>query len=371
MQPRTTAPREDLTADEVEALLTGDTLSMSAGLEIVDAQGVVLQDISDRLVGGEIAHNNYARIHSSCNLTIEEGLDWASSRVRVYVILNSQVIEARFDLGVYLLSTPARRKGAVPETYDVEGYGLLTILDTPTGQVYRVPAGANIVDEVRTILDAHGAGTPHYLEPHDGTLSSDRIFPLDDETTWLGVVNDLLGKIGYRGLWEDWTGRFRSEPYRAPKNRATEWTYDNDVRTTILHEDREVESDYFDTPNNWVFIREDPASGEVSEPGTTDVYEVTNQNDGPTSISGRGGIQRNAVHHLDVASAEALQARGDEIVDRDKRLDATYTLTTDPNPLHWHFDIVRLDDFGGPKTVAHEWTLDLAAQEMEVVLRKV
>lgn len=373
MQPRTASPRSDLTATEVEALLTGDSVSVSAGMERVSSSGVVLEDVSDALQGGSVSHNNYARIHSTCRLVVQDDvLDFGSDRVRVFMTLSNGSIEARFDLGTYLLSTPKRRVGEYPTTYEVEGYGVLTFLDNPVGQTYEVEAGTNVVEAVRSILDAQGAGTPRFVEESALTLATARVWPLDEGTTWLLIVNDLLSSIGYRGLWEDWTGRYRSEPYQSPKNRAAEWYYDSDVRTSILHEDGEVEADFFDTPNRWVFVRQDPG-GTLSEPGTPDVYEVTNQSDGPTSIDARG-FERSRVRFLDAVDAVALQLQGDSIVDRDKRLDRTYKVATEPNPLHWHFDVVTLHDVdvgSVPKLVSHEWTLDLTGGEMTHTFRQV
>lgn len=373
MQPRTAAPREHLTASQVDALLTGPSLRVSPGLEVVDESGTVLEDVSDRLVAGSVSHSNYATIHGTCKLRLlAPPLAWQSARVRPFLTLTSQGVEARFDLGVYLTSTPRRQVDAAPETFEVEGYGLLSILDTLTGTTYRVAAGTNVVAAVQAILDDHGAGTPHFIEQDDEVLASDRIYPLDEETTWLRVVNDLLASIGYRGLFEDWTGRYRSEPYRAPASQAPEWVYGTDERTTILHPERAQEADYFDAPNRWVFVRQDPGDG-VAEPSTPDVYEVTNQTDGPTSIGARGRtITR--VEFLDVTSSAALVSRGDAVVAADKRLDATFDVVADPNPLHWHFDVVSLDDpeFGAPvKAVVQEWDLDLSGSKTSLTLRKV
>lgn len=373
MQPRSAAPRTHLSTSQVEAILKGESVEVSAGMERVDASGTVLEDLSDALAGGTVSHNNYATIHSTCRLLIQDTLDFGSARVRLFLTLKGQDEEARFDLGTYVLSTPARNVGEYPQTFDVEGYGVLTFLNTPAGMTYQVPAGANVVDEVRTILDTYGAGTPHFIEESSATLASARVWPLDEGTTWLHIVNDLLRSIGFRGLWEDWTGRFRSEPYSSPANRAVEWHYDADAATTILHEDGQVEADYFDTPNRWVFVRQDPAAADISVPGSSDVYEVTNQSDGPTSIDARG-FTRTAVHFLDAVDSAALQAQGDSIVDRDKRLDRTYRIATEANPLHWHFDVVTLHDtdLGSvPKLVSHEWTLDLGEGSMTHVLRQV
>lgn len=366
MQPLTDPPRDKLTADQVRTLIGATLLQVDVGCELLDADDTFLDDISADLqpAGSLVDRRMYATVHGGCRLRLSRQLDWGSQRLRPYMLLSDGHVSARFDLGVYLPSTPVRPIGETPETYDVEGYDKLEVLDTPVGKTVRVAAGTAVVAQVRTFLNDLGEPS-HSIESSDATLPSDRLWPLDERTTWLHVINDLLGTIGYRGLWCDWGGRYRSETYRRPADRAPEWVYGTDEATTIVGPSRRVVADFFDAPNRWVFIRNDPAQG-VADPATTGVYEVVNQSDGPTSIDARGRTI-SKVELLDVASQAALVARGDQVVDTDKRIATDLRLETGPNPLHWHFDVVTYDDpaLGGPvKAVSHAWTLPLDGGDM-------
>lgn len=376
MQSATDAPREDLDEDSVTALIEAVSLTVTPGLELVNANGSIGADISDRLVSGTVARNNYADIHSTVKFRLQDALDWGAARVRPYMTLSDGTTEARFNLGVYVLDTPERVLGTTPEEYEVEGYDLLAILRTLTGESYSVASGDNVVDTVEALLTAHGAGAPFSLVQASSVTASVQTWPLDTQTTWLGIINELLGSIGYRGLWVDWDGRYRSEPLVSPSARGVEWTYDADSDSTTVGEDRSVLSDFFEAPNHWVFIRNNPAVG-LADGGTTDgstgVYEVTNQSDGPTSIDQRGRTIT-SVEEIDAVDQASLVARGNQVVDRDKRLDVTVNVTAGPNPLHWHFDIVEYSDsaYGGSfKSQVHSWSLPLDGADMSLVLRKV
>lgn len=373
MQPRTAPPREGLTADQVEALISAPSVEVSAGLERVDARGVTVEDISDRLVGGRIRRNNYATIHGTAELELMGApLEWGRDRVRPFMVLRSGDIEARFDLGVYFLSTPERTVGPRPETYRVECYDALLALRTLTGETVYIPEGTNVVQAVRDLLDEHAAGARFLIPYHEATLPSPRLWVVDEETTWLHVVNDLLGLIGYRGLWADWNGTLRSDVYRAPADSGVEWVYSADDVLTIVGEDRTVIADFFDAPNRWVFVRHSPADG-TSEPEVAGVYEVINRADGPSSVEGRGRVIT-YVEFVDVVDDDALRARGDAVVDRDRHIDTGLTLRTEPNPLHWHFDVVTYHDAAmgvDVKAVSHEWELPLDGSQMTHRLRKV
>ncbi|GEP38895.1 hypothetical protein NPS01_25580 [Nocardioides psychrotolerans] len=148
MQPLTAAPREDLTDDQVRALLTGDDITVTAGLELLDTQNRVVADISDDLAaGGVVEHDGRAVVHGVCRLSISRWLAWGRDRVRPYVTLSNDAVTARFNCGVYVLTTPQSRRSDDTPMYDVQGYDLLQLLLDPVGDTYLVVPypGADLV----------------------------------------------------------------------------------------------------------------------------------------------------------------------------------------------------------------------------------
>ena len=147
MQPLTAPPREHLTAEQVMVLLTGDEVSVAAGLELVDSQNRFVEDITGDLAGGKVDHDARGTIHGSCALQIQRPLAWGRDRVRPYMTLSNAAVSARFNLGVFVLTTPQDKRGEAPQTFDVQGYDLLQPLLDPVGDTYVVlpEEGADLV----------------------------------------------------------------------------------------------------------------------------------------------------------------------------------------------------------------------------------
>lgn len=360
MQP---AARDGLTADEVKALLEAPSISISAGLERIEGSAVVA-DLSGFLLGGSVERSNYAQIHGSCSLELATALAWGRVEVRPYMDVSDGSNTARFYLGVYRLSTPTKK--AETTIYKVSGDDRLTRLNTLVGETYRVAAGTVITTEVNSILAAQASDVPRSITPSSLTFPYDVVVPLDDKTTWLGIVNSHLQRLGYRGLWADWTGGYRSGPYVAPSGRGIEWSYTDDRASTILGKARESITNIEDTPNRWVFVNEE--AGDV--PLDTDVYEVVNQSSGPTSIDSRGGLVNTAVHFVETCGcSDSLQQNGDRIVEQESRLSQRFEIETFANPLHWHFDILGYTDTAlgtdGAKVLSQDWSLSLTDGSMK------
>lgn len=138
MQQLTADPRADLTEDQVRELLTGAELEVAAGLELLDQRNRVVADISDDLAGGSVAHNGRASVHGTCKLQVQQRLSWGRDRVRPYLVLSNAAVSARFNLGVYVLTTPVDQRGEDPVTFDVDGYDLLQPLGDVVGDTYVV-----------------------------------------------------------------------------------------------------------------------------------------------------------------------------------------------------------------------------------------
>lgn len=412
MQLANAAPRDDLTAAQVSSLIEAENLQVSAGLELLDADENLIEDISADLVGGTVDRGNYRSIHGTCRLRISRELAWGSQRVKPYLVLTGPqqpttealtvvgdvltvggepltvdiadtTVRARFNLGVFLLSTPERRAGETPATYDVDGYDKLEILAHPHGTTFSAAAGAAYLTLVADLIAAAGESKVLLDQSAAATvLPTARVWPLvrqsDDDgategATTLQIINALLESVGYRSLWVDQDGFYRSEPYRSPAERGAEWTYSADSATTTVAEDRTASADYFATPNRWVFVRNDPAAASFPAEGDG-IYTVVNQSDGLTSVDARGRTITRVVP-LDASSQASLVKQGDRIVENDKRLDDWLALSVSLNPLHGHFDVVSVTDaqlgLTGAKYVVTDWSLPLDGSDMTLDLKAV
>jgi hypothetical protein len=376
MQPLAAGPRANVTAAAVTALIRDSfALQVSAGLELLDRDLSVLADLTDLFAAGSVTRSSYADLHGSASLEVEGALDWGSAIVRPYMVLSSTTTTARFNLGAYYTPTPKTVFGRTPLTYAVEAIDILDGLATPVGDTYAVAAGTGYLAAVEAILLQQGF-TAYIIDQTAAAsvLPSSRTWVLDENTTWLGIINDLLGSIGYYGIWSDWDGRLRVQQYVTPSTRQPEWTYDTGALTSMLSPERTLEQDMYRAPNRWVFWRSNGVDGPAPTEGDGK-YTVVNSTDGPTSVEARGGRVITRPKPLDVADQPSLVRAGQQIVDNDMTVKRQLTLGVAPNPLHWHFDVVALNDpdlaSPGSTILVTKWTLPLdggdGAQEWSVL----
>jgi hypothetical protein len=363
MQPLTAPPRDQLTAAQIRQLLQDEpAIVLTGGLEIVDIDLNVVEDISDHLAGGSVSRDSYAVMHGTARFQISRVIDWGGDLLRPYLTISGGGIEARWNLGVYHPTTPDWPLEEDPPTFDVEGYDLLLRLNQPVGDAYAIAAGQSYLTAVEAILTARGY--TQYLidwERAATVAPSSRVWAFDDQITWLTIVNDLLGAVGYAGIWSDWDGRLRVEPYQPPLDRAAEWAYSDDQAITMMSTRRTVIYDFFAAPNRWVIYRNNTAEGAAPVEGNG-LYTYVNQSVGDTSVDARRGLVITKTEGVDVADHTSLLARAQQIIDADMAIPVLYQVETAPNPVHWHFDRLLLQDSASipvADVMGTQWTLPL------------
>lgn len=368
MQRLTAAPREGLDEDAVRALLNADTLTVSAGVELLDLADRVVEDLSAFLVDGTVKRENAATVHGSCSLTIERELAWGRDRVRPYLTLSDGLRVARWNLGVFVLTTPEQRLDPLA-TWAVDGFDKMNLLQGAVGDTYTVAAGAAVLGAVRAAISAAGAGTNVLLDPaaEAKVLPAAMVWPLveNNSATWVRVVNDLLATVGYRALWVDENGTYRAEPYVEPASRPIEWRFNvDDPTVTLVAEDRSIARDLWGVPNVWRFVRRGLDVAPVEGAG---FYTVRNSSDGLSSIASVGREVWSVVW-LDAVDQAALVTQGTSQVNTDRAVTAVVTMKTAPLPIAGHYDVATITDAKlSPTPVklqARSWELPLSGGDM-------
>jgi hypothetical protein len=375
LQTLTAPPREHLTADQVRAIVRGH-VDVDIGADLLDADGAFLEDLtSDLQAGGSVELNSHRTVHRTCRVLLSRELDWGAVRLRLWMTLASKTtgLALKAFVGVFLLETPTTVTGRTPRTWVVEGYDLLGALAVDGGRTYRVAAGTKITDAVVQAIAAAGiTATVQLASTGDApTLPSDMVWSMRDDVTWLRIVNDLLAAGGYRGLWADHLGRYRSEPYRPPQDRGVEWEYDAGHVDTILGDRMELTTDLWQIPNRWVFYVDDPARGEPVAGDT--LYIVDTPDTDPTSAAARGRVIPRKVA-VDAADHASLVSQGDRIAARDREVTTRAAVTVGANPLHGHFDVIRLVDAEAGvsgKWQVTSWSLPLDGSDMTLDAKAV
>ena len=374
------------TTAQFRALIEASDLEIDWSMALYDSDEAYVADITSDVRAGKITRNLYRTLHGTATFTLSRQLLWGSQRLAPSVTLTSgaENLTATWAMGRWLTSIPRRVVGAVPESYEVEAYDKLMLTDTPLGKSYAVASGTSYITAVETILGTELGETSYAIDQASAsTLTTTTLnWLLDDKTTWLRVINDLLRSINYEGLWVDRDGRYRSRPYVDPANRGTAWYFDADDETgTIVGETRTVVparsgdsiSDPVDTPNVFTFINPDIGTA----PPTIDnggIYQVTNNTDGPTSVLQRGRpipfVQR-----IPTSSGTTLVQQGNSsYIVWGNRFRTHLELDTGPCPPLWHFDVIDLVDSAlgsHQRWAVEEWEMDLTTGSMKHLWRSV
>ena len=340
--------------------------TVDVGCDLLSSDGWT--DISEVLdpSGSSVEHGSYRTIHRTCKVKLARQLDWGNARIRLRMSMTAGGVSFDTSLGVFLLSTPVVQAGEDPKTYDVEGYDLLELLDQPHGSTYVAAAGTGYLANARTLVEVAGLTVSFADEGADRMLGSARVWPLDEQTTTLNIVNDLLGAVGYRGLWVGPEGTARSEPYLSPADRGSEWTYDADADLTTVGMARSKTADFFDAPNRLVAVSDDPEN--PVGPVTLD-----NVSDGVTSQNARGRIIPTVVR-FEAADLAGLTSQAEERFDVLSRVTDEFTVQVGPNPFHGHMDVVTYRDASlgvSARCLVRQWQLPLDGSDMRLDLRAV
>lgn len=351
MDGLTAPPRDHLTDAQVRKLLTGQGVTRGFGCELLDGDNNVVDDLGPDCKGFTVSRDNNAEVHGALRITLARELAWGRVRVRPYRILRKGGISARFNRGVFVLTTPDTNRGRTPVLFEVSGSDLLYPLTRQVGDTRSVLTGTAYLTALRTLLVDSGVGGTVFLDGDraDAVLPETRTWALSSSgPRWLDIANDLLAEIGYVDLFVDTDGNFRSRPVADAATRAPEWRFDTtDELTDVVAADRSETYDTYSAPNSWRFVRQplgyEPFAGDESNP-PDGIYDVENQSEGDSSIDSIGRVH--VTHFLNVADQAALVAEGDRIVSADRRRERRITMRVDPLPIAAHADVVELLDAG-------------------------
>lgn len=380
MQLLNAAPRDGLTVAQVTALLTAPVVTVDFGCDLLAADLSFVQDISADLVGGKVERNMGADIHGTCSLQLARTLAWGVDLVRPWMTLTDPTAgtSARWNLGAFVLTTPRRVVGELPETFDVQGFDRIMLLTRQVGATYTVAAGTTYrAALVATFAAAGLTGLVIDGSAADNTLPTTQVWALVGQSTspdqvttpatWLRVVNDLLRAINFRAVWCDETGAYRCGAYLSPTTQPPAFTFDaDDQARTIIGEQRTITSDAWAVPNLWLFRQTNRPTGSVTATEGDGLYSVVNQSDGPQSIDQRG-LTWAAVVDYDAADQTKLVALGDRRVATDRRVSSVVQVTTGPFPGAGHADIYSYTDSAAGlnvKVQATRWQMPLDGGDM-------
>lgn len=216
---------------------------VSYRVDTYSPQGVLTGTL-EGVEGGNLTFQNSADVKASGSLTVTAtaDIDWLATWLMPISIIDGE----EYPLGMYLPSIPIAAHTATAKQWDVKLMDKLTILaGTFADDYYTILAGTNVIGAVTALITAAGQ-TTIALTPSNATTRSDRTWPPD--TTYLAIINDLLGSANFFSLRCDTLGYYTTSPYVAPADRPVRFTLFDDS-AGIYSPTFQTEEDLHAVPN--------------------------------------------------------------------------------------------------------------------------
>lgn len=224
-------------------------------------------------------------------------IDWLADRLQPVLEIDG----VKTTLGIYLPATVTFSEDNTAESVHVEAYDQCWIVrDTKAETMPYFASGSNYIDVVQGLLVACGI-SQILVTPTSDTLGYARQ-DWQLGTSYLNIVNQLLGEINYKPLWFNGEGVAILEPQSTPDPTKIQHTLNKDDIQSLLLPSISRESDIYSAPN--VFIC---ALSNVNETPVTVTVENNNPQS-PLSIMRRGRRVVQFTRVDDIANSTALEA---------------------------------------------------------------
>lgn len=175
-------------------------------------------------------------------------------------------------------------------------------------------------------------------------------------TSYLEIINELLGAINYESAWFDEDGVFIGTPYVSPADRSPEYIYATD-ETSVITGDVDQTIDLFDIPNKWIL-----AVSEPDRPPLVGTY-INSSPNSPTSTVSRGRTIVDFRTEEKSADQATLTAKAKILGDKASQVYEIIEFSTAAMPIHSNSDTYIIQVTGlavDSKFTEHTWSLDLS-----------
>lgn len=227
---------------------------------------------------GFVQFDSESQIQRVGNILVREkqfrDVDWLNDRVRpVFNLKMPNGSLARWNLGVFLISSPTRKmqNGEIIRELELYDKNLILREDKLVKRLFYAK-NKKYTELIQDLINEAGISQVK-IENSSLTLPIGRDF--DPGTSKLEVINTLLKEINYRNIWVDNDGYFRVEKYIEPINREVEYSYKTG-QLSIIQADAIEETDLFNAPNVWHITYSNPEQKS---------YSATYENNSVSSVT--------------------------------------------------------------------------------------
>ena len=368
----------------------------------VDFEGQFVTDLTEFLIQEQswVSRDMCRRVHGAGTLrfsvTPEASMDlfniedppWQRIRLRPGMRVRGQT-DADWgpwdNLGAYLCTNPSRIPASDPPEWSVGCQDLLDPLDSTMDQGLVIAAQTPIIDAIETILTLPGAPlvprspvlTPGGAGAVAGSTVESRGWILDNDLTYLVVLDYLLHVSGWRTPWVDRNGFLTSAAWEAPGAISPTAQFEASRGDTNVGGTEKI--NLWQVPNKWIFVRDIRRRGHIPTPPQGDVIVVENRvgqaviTAGPGSLVGRSspavsyetsqravGRTITAIFREDAISVTAFRAAVERFVVGQAAAPGRACFEVVPQPTLFHRDTINLGVSEGKAPQLHfvqEWKL--------------
>lgn len=277
--------------------------------------------------------------------------NWLTDEIQPALVIDG----ASSPLGVYMPATVTPSETGGVEVLSIEAYDRCwRVRDTYSETPVFFAAGTRYLDAVQQLLTAAGIGLA-IKTASTAVLAEDRQdWPAG--TSYLKIVNQLLGEINYNPLWFDARGAAILEPASIPTAANIEHTLDASNVESLLLPQISRETDVFQAPNVFLVI-----CSNADKNGPLVARSENTNPQSPLSISRRGRRIMSVTRVNNIADQAELQAYADRIRNESMLTGETIRVSTALLPGYGVADVTAIH-YGELSAVCVErgWTMQLA-----------
>lgn len=223
-------------------------------------------------------------------------VNWLGDEIQPIMIIDG----AEHPLGVYI-PTGQREATNIVTNIAIEAYDRgQRVLDTNSLAPVYFQHGTLYLDAVEQLLNAAGIRTVFKTQTN-AVLTDDREWLAG--TSYLTIINKLLGEINYRDLWFDAEGHARLEPAAVPEASQIRHTLSDRDPDTLVVPGIVRGSDFFYAPNVFLVVCANP-----DKSANMTAVAINDNPQSPLSVQRRGRQIVQVTQVDNIASQAELKA---------------------------------------------------------------
>ena len=333
-------------------LLLSPGLSIKPTLFLEDYMGNIIEDVTDRFIseGSYLRRDSTAKIDGTGLFNFVDVEDFDFGRHLIVPVLDfidtdGNEVSRKYRMGKYVPQPPD-----IPldrnELVSVHCSDTISLLSTNIEAEFSISPGTNVLSAIISLLRRHGIPGLAGVVGEDGLpleigyeLATYGNWNLEDNTTYLDIINQLLEVSAYVGMYINRDGKLSSHPWTPLRQNEIVWDFDYNVGSGIVPPTKRL-GQREQVPNVWI-----GSAVALDQPGDEERIrlELREGTRSPYAIEAQGGRRNVKVLKLKVGSIEQLQRALIQLQEEDITRAEQVEIHCSPLPLIWQSPTCRVN----------------------------